>query len=151
MRRLIGWTVVAALGLFVVSGGPATAAKLFTGKDIKDGSVKLRDLSKRTKSVLGAPEIEITQVEGNTVQLCAVNGGPPNSCQVGSSVALCPDGMVTTGGGWDTNGGSPDVSVLNNAAGNDSTGWSVVMANNGATATALTAFALCTPGDTPPD
>ena len=80
MRRLIGWTVVAAIGLFVISGGPATAAKLFTGKDIKDGSVKLKDLSKRTKSVLRAsPGIEITQVEGNTVQLCAVNGGPPDS------------------------------------------------------------------------
>ena len=51
MRRLIGWTIVAAIGLFVISGGAATAAKLFTGKDIKDGSVKLKDLSKRTKSV----------------------------------------------------------------------------------------------------
>ena len=150
MKRLIGWTVVAAIGLFVVSGGPATAAKLFTGKDIKDGSVKLKDLSKRTKSVLRAtPGFEITQVEGNTVQLCAANGGPAEPCQGGASVALCPDGMVTTGGGWDTNGGSQEVSVLNNAAGNDSTGWSVVMANNGRTATSLTAFALCTPGDTP--
>ena len=148
MRRLIGWTVVAAIGLFVISGGPATAAKLFTGKDIKDGSVRLKDLSKRTKSVLGAsPGIEITQVEGNTVQLCAVNGGPPDSCQVGASVALCPDGMVTTGGGWDSGAGSQDVSVLDNAAGNDSTGWSVLMANNGSTATSFTAFALCTPGD----
>jgi hypothetical protein len=41
------------------------------------------------------------------------------------------------------------VSVLDNAAGNDSTGWSVLMANNGSTATSFTAFALCTPGDTP--
>jgi len=63
-------------------------------------------------------------------------------------VALCPDGMVTTGGGWDSGGGSQDVSVLDNAAGNDATGWSVLMANNGSTATSFTAFALCTPGDT---
>jgi hypothetical protein len=148
MRRLVGWIAVAAIGLFVVSGGPATAAKLFTGKDIKDGSVALKDLSKRTKKVLRAsPGITITQVEGNTVQLCG--GGPPDSC-AGTSVAQCPDGMVVTGGGWDTNGGSQDVSVMNNAAGNFSTAWSVVMSNQGSSPTALTAFALCTPGDTPP-
>ena len=150
MRRLIGWTVVAAIGLFVISGGAATAAKLFTGKDIKDGSVKLKDLSKRTKSVLKSVTATATPlVEATTVPLCAPTGAPPDSCQVGTSVALCPDGMVTTGGGWDSAAGSQDVSVLDNAAGNDSTGWSVLMANNGSTATSFTGFALCTPGDTP--
>jgi len=149
MRRLVGWIFVAAIGLFVVSGGPATAAKLFTGKDIKDGSVALKDLSKRTKKVLKAtPGLTVTQVEGNTVQLCG--GGPPGSC-AGSSAAQCPDGMVVTGGGWDTNGGSDDVAVLNNAAGNFSTAWAVVMANNGSSPTEMTAFALCTPGSTPPE
>ena len=135
----------------VVAGGPATAAKLITGGDIKDGSVALRDLTKRTKKVLKAtppPEVSITQVEGNTVQLCAA-GGPPDGCEVGSSVAECPDGMVATGGGWDTTGGSLEVSVWANAAGNFSTAWTVGMTNQGP-ATGFTAFVLCTPGSTPP-
>jgi len=149
MRRLIGTVAVAAVAMFVVSGGAATAAKLFTGKDIKDGSVALKDLSKRTKKVLRAsPGITVTQVEGNTVQLCP--GGPsPDTCNVGASVAKCPDGMVVTGGGWDTTGASEDVSVMDNAAGNFSTAWSVVMANQASEGTAFTAFALCTPGDAP--
>lgn len=40
------------LALFVALGGPATAAKLFTGKDIQDRSITERDLSRKTVSKL---------------------------------------------------------------------------------------------------
>ncbi len=52
MKRLIGAIAVAAVAMFVVTGGAATAAKLITGKDIKNGSIKLKDLSKGAKDSL---------------------------------------------------------------------------------------------------
>ena len=52
MKRLIGAIAVAAIAMFVVTGGAATAAKLITGKDIKNGSIKLKDLSKGAKDSL---------------------------------------------------------------------------------------------------
>lgn len=54
MKRLThvrGTTIVAFLiGLLVATAGTATAAKLITGKQIKDGSVALKDLSKGVRS-----------------------------------------------------------------------------------------------------
>jgi hypothetical protein len=47
-RRPSFATVVALLALFVALGGPAQAARLFTGADIKDRSLKTRDLSRKT-------------------------------------------------------------------------------------------------------
>lgn len=48
-----GATIAAFLiGLLVATAGTATAAKLITGKQIKDGSVALKDLSKGVRSQL---------------------------------------------------------------------------------------------------
>jgi len=43
---------IAALCIFALTGGVASAGKLLTGKDIKDGSIHAADLSKRAKSSL---------------------------------------------------------------------------------------------------
>jgi len=50
MRR----TVVAfALGLVVATAGTATATRLITGKQIKDGTVSIKDLTKGVRAQLG--------------------------------------------------------------------------------------------------
>jgi hypothetical protein len=48
------WTTVVAfvLGMVVATAGTATAAKLLTGKQIKDGSISVKDLSKGVQAQL---------------------------------------------------------------------------------------------------
>ena len=45
-------TLIALTALFVALGGPAEARKLFTGKDIKNGSLTTKELSKKTVTEL---------------------------------------------------------------------------------------------------
>jgi hypothetical protein len=58
MRRIRNMTVVLlafALGIAVGGAGTATAARLITGKEIKNGSITAKDLSKGLRARLGAP------------------------------------------------------------------------------------------------
>jgi hypothetical protein len=56
MRRVVhgraGMVVAFMLGLVIATAGTATAARLITGKQIKDGSVTTRDLSKGVRGLL---------------------------------------------------------------------------------------------------
>jgi hypothetical protein len=104
--------VVAALALIVSAGAGATAARLVTGKDIKNGTVtsadvknkslKPRDFSARAKSRLrgptgatgatgatgpqGAPGISGFEVVTRTVSIPGIIGG------TGTVAAACPAG-----------------------------------------------------------
>ena len=51
-RRLLSHIFVAAVALAVGMAGTAGAAKLLTGKNIKDGTIELKDLSKKTRKKL---------------------------------------------------------------------------------------------------
>ena len=53
-RRPSAALVVALLALFVAVGGPAEAARLIGSKDVKDRSLKTKDLSKKTVRTLQA-------------------------------------------------------------------------------------------------
>ena len=53
-RRPSAALVVALLALFVAAGGPAEAARLIGSKDVKDRSLKTRDLSKKAVRTLQA-------------------------------------------------------------------------------------------------
>ena len=56
MRRVVqgraGMVLAFMLGLVIATAGTATAARLITGKQIKDGSVSTRDLSKGVRGLL---------------------------------------------------------------------------------------------------
>ena len=56
MRRVVqgraGMVVAFMLGLVIATAGTATAARLITGKQIKDGSISTRDLSKGVRGLL---------------------------------------------------------------------------------------------------
>ena len=53
-RRPSAALVVALLALFVAVGGPAEAARLIGSNDVKDRSLKTRDLSKKAVKTLQA-------------------------------------------------------------------------------------------------
>lgn len=56
IARRPGTVVLAAIvALAVVTAGTATAARLITGKQIKNGSIGMKDLSKKTKKKLRKP------------------------------------------------------------------------------------------------
>ena len=59
MRRLTrgrgGMTLAFLLGLVIATAGTAAAAKLITGKQIKDGTISEKDLSKTVRAKLAAP------------------------------------------------------------------------------------------------
>ena len=56
MRRMLqgraGMAAAFLLGLLIATAGTATAAKLITGKQIKDGSISAKDLSKAVRAQL---------------------------------------------------------------------------------------------------
>ena len=61
-RRPSAATLIALLALFVALGGPAEARKLFTGKDIKNRSLGLRELSRPAiKQLKATPRGSITE------------------------------------------------------------------------------------------
>jgi len=50
MQGRAGMGLTFILGLLIATAGTATAAKLITGKQIKDGSIGAKDLSKALRS-----------------------------------------------------------------------------------------------------
>jgi hypothetical protein len=52
VRGRAGMVVAFLLGLVIATAGTATAARLITGKQIKDGTVSSRDLSKAVRAQL---------------------------------------------------------------------------------------------------
>src|SRR4051794_5457336 len=107
--------LVAVVALFVAMSGSAVAAKLITGKQIKDHTITKRDISKATVSALrgldGVDGIDgargpqgpqgpagpagvaaITRVDGNTASQGAFGSGT----EVQTSTATCPAGSYVT-------------------------------------------------------
>ena len=81
MRRMVdgrGGTVLAfVLGLVIATAGTATAAKLITGRQIKDGSISAKDLSKAVRAQLAK-----SGVPGSKgVQGAKGDAGPPGPIQ----------------------------------------------------------------------
>jgi len=144
IRLGIACAVIAALAIT----GTAGASKLITGGSIKNGSIGTVDLSKSARKALtgkqgpagrsgpqgpagpagptgptGAAGVAgIQVVDGPRVALCADNGFYL-SCQVNTSIATCPPGLVATGG----NGFSAGLSYAGGIAG--PTSYSVIAGN----------------------
>jgi hypothetical protein len=85
----------------------------------------------------------ITFALGDTQFICV---GDP-TCAVGVSEAICPNGMVATGGGYEYEEGAPtDNSVPINSSNLDGNGWIVGMVNHASIDADFYAVAHCVPG-----
>jgi hypothetical protein len=105
MKRLV---VVSALGLAVLVAGGATAASLIDSGDIKNRSIKKKDLSRKAVKQLkgnrgpqgpqgpqGSTGITGIGTVESSVGYCANSTG---ICSVESATATCPGGSRATGG-----------------------------------------------------
>jgi hypothetical protein len=145
-RHLSLSLVVALIALLIAVGGPAAAAvsKLITGKQIKDGSIGLVDLSVKAKQVLrgqaGAQGPTGPQGPVGSPGPAGLNGGfdPAKvvyvegsraSASIGnvrSSVASCPSGTKVVSGGYNVISYRGPFQVLESRA-RDAAGWYVTM------------------------
>jgi hypothetical protein len=88
----------------------------------------------------GFTTANITTVNGATVTLCPYGSG---SCDIGSSVARCPEGKKAIGGGWDGENAPPlDAGVAYNRPVED-VSWGVSMINNSGITATFHAVAVC--------
>ena len=148
---------VLMLALFVALGGTATAARLITSKDIKNGTIKTVDMSPSAKRALKgnrgatgpqglAGPAGPTGAQGpagpSTVSaITPVFGSlvvPPG--QVDGGFVSCPSGSRAVSGGFFTDSGT----VFLSEATDDRTGWLVAVDNTASTTEAnLEAAAYC--------
>ena len=170
MRRIRDGRLTTALafliGVLVATAGTATAAKLITGKQIKDGSISAKDLSKAVRSQLAKAGVPGPQ---GAQGLQGVTGSPGPKGDKGDSGATnavtrrvsaeaapaavkavqvsCEPGETVTGGGASDDLGSAGVYVIRNAPvpGNQvkSTGWQVSYHNTTGVSHTVWAYVLC--------
>jgi hypothetical protein len=143
-RPKVGTIFVAVLAILALGSGTATAAKFVTSKDIKNGTIKLADLSSGTKTALkgqrgpaGQPGPQGPQGPAGATSATRIVATQGDG--TGTAMAVCPAGMRPVSGGG-VEGGSGYL-WANGAAKDDSghVGWLVA----GDAASPVTAFAYC--------
>jgi hypothetical protein len=93
-RRVWKYALVAALALAVGAAGTAGAARLLTGRNIKDGSIGLVDISKKARAKLrGARGPQGLQGPAGTNGTNGINGAPGAP---GTSGSTAPSLMLGT-------------------------------------------------------
>ena len=100
------WVVVAALGIATFAAGGAGAAALVDSDDIKNRSIKTKDLATKAVNELRGSEgrpgpqgpagIADLQIVEATASYCGTPSG--GACSIASATATCPEGTVATGG-----------------------------------------------------
>jgi hypothetical protein len=160
MRKRISPATIIVLvaALFVVLTGTATAAKLITGAQIKNGSIGLVDLSAKAKKALrgqrgpagpqgpagaqgvpgpagGFDPAKVSYVQGQSLAVA------PDS--FGTATAACPAGAKALSGGWLVE--SDEATEVDATNSFDSGGsWTVVVYNWSLDVTAtVKPFAVC--------
>lgn len=155
MRAKAGWIAVVA-AVVISMGGTAGAAKLITGRQIKDRSVTLQDLalSARPKAGIAGPAGPAGGLNGvRSVDGAPVTYGPIASGEgaVGAAEVVCPVGTTIVGGGHKHLPGG-GTSVVNSLVYNAPTGqntWGVIVINVDTEADELVAVAQCATGSSP--
>ena len=99
LRRPSLGTTLGALALFVALGGPAQAAKLFDGGDIKNNSVASKDIKNRS-------------IAAKDVKRNGLGGGQINEARLGRVPSAATAGSATTAGNAATLGGTPPSGFL---------------------------------------
>jgi hypothetical protein len=160
--------IVLVAALFVVLTSTATAAKLITGAQIKNGSIGLVDLSAKAKKALrgkqgpqglpgaqgapgtpgapGAPGAQGPAGGFDPSKVMYVKGdavvvGPE---EFGSVTATCPGGNRAISGGWLVQSEGDVTEVDGSHPNDDGTSWTVVVYNwDMDLAVTVTPFAIC--------
>jgi hypothetical protein len=170
LKRISPATIIILVAaLFVVLTSTATAAKLITGKQIKDGSIGLVDLSAKAKNALkgkqgpsgpqgpqgpaglagaagvpgpagGFDPAKVSYVYGETVEVLPGTVDVPTE---GEATALCPAGAKVTGGGMFFAQLDDNYDIVDNGPLGDGSGWSVIVANGSADSAFIAAYAVC--------
>jgi hypothetical protein len=168
LKRITPATVIILVAaLFVVLTGTATAAKLITGAQIKDGSIGLVDLSAKAKRALkgkqgpagpqglqgpaGAPGVSGAQgVPGpaggfDPAKVSYVYGEVVEVLPgtEGQGSALCPAGAKVTGGGMLFAELDDSFTIVDNGPLSDGSAWSVEVVNGSAGSSFIAAYAVC--------
>jgi len=144
--------IIMAIAILAIGATSATAASFITSKNIKNGTIKMEDISSSAKRALkgragtqGAPGVQgpaggfdpakVTYVQGPTITI-----GPDD---IGSSSATCPDGAKALSGGWVVISGG--VGEVFGSRSYDSGGsWSVTVYNHSSyTNATIEPFAVC--------
>lgn len=158
--------IIAGLVLALALGGTATAARLITSKDIKNGTIKTADLSAAAKRALkgqkgntgaqgaqGAPGPQGpagAQGPSGAASLSelteyAASGTVPAG-EVFPGAIDCPDGERAISGGYWLGEGSENAVVYGDVATDGRTGWIVAVDNSAPAATTpaeVTAYVYC--------
>ena len=143
------WVVTAAVGLAVVVAGGATAASLITSGDIKNKTIKKKDLSnKAVRQLQGNEGPQGPQgPPGPTVvnQLTRVEAAVTVAAgEVDSATATCPGGQGVITGGYQSASADGEV-FFSDTFGSDNT-WSVGLDNFDSPIEGdLVAVAFCAP------
>jgi hypothetical protein len=165
LKRISPATIIVLVAaLFVVLTSTATAAKLITGAQIKNGSIGLVDISAKAKAALrgqrgpagpaglagpagpagaqgvpgangGFDPAKVSYVYGETVEVLAGTEGEAS--------ALCPAGAKVTGGGMLFAELDDAYDVVDNGPLGDGSGWSVIVDNGSADSSFIAAYAVC--------
>ena len=154
MRGFKSWMIVAVAALCValVGAGGATAASFVTSKDIKNGTIKMVDISASAKHALkgntgrqgtqgvqgpagGFDPAKVTYVEG-----AAVTAFPGEAAV---SAAYCPAGTKAISGGYYFAYANDGITVEMSQPLADGTGWIAGFANSGSIEGDATAYAVC--------
>lgn len=160
--------VICALIIAIGAASSAGAAKLITGGQIKNGSIRLVDLSRSARRALrgragpagqrgaagpagaqgpagaagpaGPSGVSSSEeVAGSRVAMAAT--GDPAANNVQSSTATCPAGTVVVGGGWESG-----VRTFIGVARMSGNGYFVIGINTSTLTADLTAKAICARG-----
>ena len=100
------WVVVSAFGIAILAAGGAGAAALVDSGDIKNRTIKTKDLATKAVNELRGSEgppgpqgpagIAHLQIVEATASYCGTPSG--GACSIASATATCPEGTVATGG-----------------------------------------------------
>jgi hypothetical protein len=132
--------IIAAVVAMIVSASAATAATLITGRQIKDGSIGLVDLSAKAKKALkasgGLDPAKISYVQGQPVMIAPESFGTAN--------VKCPAGTKAISGGWGNVGPDDSIHIDGNSSLDSGGSWTFVVYNyNEDSDATVTPFAVC--------
>jgi hypothetical protein len=154
-KRTIGLVAGAAVIIALAGGTAADASGLLTGKDIKDGSLTLKDFKASEKAKLkGATGARGAQgpagiagpATASTLDTVTVKSPDTyvSPGQISTVIAYCPAGKKATGGGYFSSVAQAGASVPTGSdTGFPATSWGVIINNDTPIGVRVNAYVIC--------